>query len=56
LIALITQDVHNRDIVEGLMDVDAVISRNDFLWSQQLRFYMEGENIDAFVVAKQINA
>ena len=42
LIALITQDVHNRDIVEGLMEIETGINRNDFVWSQQLRFYMEG--------------
>ncbi len=56
LIALITQDVHNRDIVDGLMDIDGSINKHDFVWSQQLRIYMEGENIDAYVVAKQINA
>ena len=38
------------------MDTDSAIGKNDFVWSQQLRFYMEGENIEASVVARQINA
>lgn len=40
LIALITQDVHNRDIVDSLVQTDSQISKDDFIWSQQLRFYM----------------
>lgn len=42
LIALITQDVHNRDIVEQLSQVEAGVHKDDFVWNQQLRFYMEG--------------
>ena len=42
LIALITQDVHNRDIVEELSQVDSGVNKDDFIWNQQLRFYMEG--------------
>lgn len=56
LIALITQDVHNRDIVESLTESESSINKGDFLWNQQLRMYMEGDNIDAYVVARQINA
>ena len=43
LIALITQDVHNRDIVDELTQVESGVSKDDFIWNQQLRFYMEGE-------------
>jgi dynein heavy chain len=42
LVALITQDVHNRDIVEELMEIEG-ITKEDFSWSKQLRFYMEGD-------------
>jgi general stress protein 26 len=56
LIALITQDVHNRDIVESLMEVENGVNKNDFIWNQQLRMYFEGENIEAVAVARQVNA
>jgi dynein heavy chain len=39
LVALITTDVHNRDIVETLMN-ENVESINDFNWQQQLRYYL----------------
>lgn len=56
LIALITQDVHNRDIVDSLVQVETGVSKDDFIWAQQLRFYMEGEMFDTSVVVKQVNA
>jgi dynein heavy chain len=56
LIALITQDVHNRDIVDSLVQVETGVSRDDFIWTQQLRFYMETSQADSFVLAKQVNA
>lgn len=40
LIALITQDVHNRDVVESLVQLETGVSKDDFIWTQQLRFYM----------------
>lgn len=49
LVALITQDVHYRDIVESLQTCESV---NDFKWLQQLRFY----NINEAVLARQVQS
>jgi len=49
IVSLITQDVHYRDIVEGLFGCESV---SDFKWIQQLRFYNSNEN----VVARQVQA
>lgn len=38
------------------MEIEGGVTKGDFSWNQQLRLYMEGENIDVFVVARQINA
>lgn len=38
VVALITQDVHYRDIVEELIAED-VEGKHDFKWQQQLRYY-----------------
>ncbi|TPX75806.1 hypothetical protein CcCBS67573_g02914 [Chytriomyces confervae] len=38
--ALITIDVHNRDIVQGLINAK-VSSVNDFEWAKQLRYYWD---------------
>ena len=51
--ALVTTDVHNRDIVERLKK-EGVSSVNDFSWQQQLRYYWEEEK--ETVVVRQINA
>ena len=56
LIALITQDVHNRDIVDSLAQVETGVTKNDFIWTQQLRFYVEGDFFDSYVLARQVNA
>lgn len=53
IVALVTTDVHARDIVEGLLK-DNVSSVYDFQWQQQLRYYWE-EDVDDCRV-KQINA
>jgi len=45
LVALITTDVHARDIVEELKD-SQVQSTDDFMWKKQLRYYIEGEYKD----------
>lgn len=42
LVALITQDVHQRDIVQTLFGND-IQSCLDFQWQQQLRYYQESE-------------
>ena len=51
LVALVTQDVHYRDIIDQMRN-EGVESVNDFKWLQQLRFYWEDENF----FAKQVNA
>lgn len=46
IIALITQDVHARDMIEDMVKAD-VSTTTDFLWSKQLRYYWDdtsGEN------------
>ncbi|KAJ3083598.1 Dynein heavy chain 6, axonemal, partial [Rhizoclosmatium hyalinum] len=40
--ALITIDVHNRDIVQGLINAK-VTGLNDFEWAKQLRYYWDME-------------
>ena len=51
IVALITQDVHARDIIETLVN-ENVASKADFLWQQQLRYYWEEENVSV----NQVNA
>ena len=46
LVALVTQDVHFRDIIENLSN-SGVNSILDFKWIQQLRFYWEEETVNA---------
>ena len=43
LVALITQDVHARDIVE-IMRKNNVMTTDEFAWQQQLRFYWKDED------------
>ena len=55
IIALITTDVHWRDIIEKLA-VESVSDLHDFLWQVQLRFYFE-EGIDVDEVkVRQVNS
>jgi dynein heavy chain, axonemal len=53
IVALITQDVHSRDIVEQLLN-EGVSNVNDFLWTQQLRNYWEDQK--ECMVIRQVNA
>ena len=53
IVALVTTDVHARDIIEGLQK-DNVQSIYDFAWQQQLRYYWEEEADDCRV--KQVSA
>ena len=53
LVALITTDVHGRDITDKLY-TKQIKSLNDFIWQQQLRFYWDGDEDDC--VVKQANA
>lgn len=51
LVALITQEVHSRDIIEELTNL-GVDSTQDFTWQQCLRYYYE----DELIVARQVNS
>lgn len=42
IVALVTTDVHARDIAETLLK-ENVNSLNDFTWQQQLRYYWDEE-------------
>lgn len=42
IVALVTTDVHARDIIDELVD-RSVNNVHDFLWQQQLRYYWEPE-------------
>lgn len=53
LVALITIDVHNRDIVEALMSAKCT-SRTDFTWQMQLRYEYDSES--DVVLVRQVNA
>jgi dynein heavy chain len=53
IVALVTQDVHNRDIVE-LMCIKKVQNILDFSWQQQLRYYWDMTEDD--LVYKQVDA
>ena len=52
IVALVTTDVHARDIVEQLKE-SGVASPGAFTWQQQLRFYWDDGKAD--VLAKQSN-
>ena len=51
-VALITADVHNRDIVSNIISLEAE-SIYDFVWQQQLRYYIEETDI---CVVKQVTS
>jgi len=53
VVALITQDVHYRDIIEELIK-DEVESKHDFKWQQQLRYYKNDTNVFVQQVNSQI--
>ncbi len=51
LVALVTQDVHYRDIIQILFE-EGVNKQSDFWWVQQLKFYWEEEQF----FARQVSA
>ena len=53
MVALITVDVHNRDIAETLV-LEGCKSKADFLWQMQLRYEYDAE-LD-HVLIRQVNA
>jgi len=55
LIALITTDVHWRDIIERLAS-DAISDLQDFLWQVQLRYYFEEAGEVDEIRVKQVNS
>jgi len=44
IVALITTDLHARDITKQLID-NGVKNEHDFQWQQQLRFYLDDESV-----------
>ena len=48
IVALVTTDVHARDIIDELQE-RAVSSVYDFLWQQQLRYYWDTEVDDCVI-------
>ena len=48
IVALVTTDVHARDIIDELLDRE-VSSANDFLWQQQLRYYWDIDTDDCLI-------
>ena len=55
IVALVTTDVHARDIVGQLRDAN-VCSTSEFLWQQQLRYYWDDEKSKEECVIRQVNA
>ena len=53
IVSLVTTDVHARDIVQKLCDLN-VCSTNEFEWIKQLRYYWDYEKNDCII--RQINA
>ena len=53
IVALVTTDVHSRDVIRRLID-NQCESVYDFEWQKQLRFYWDFENDDC--VVRQISA
>jgi dynein heavy chain len=53
VVALVTQDVHNRDIIETLYN-DKITNLMSFKWQQQLRYYWDLEVDDC--VIRQVDA
>lgn len=54
VVALITVDVHARDIIDELK-ADQVASVNEFKWMKQLKYYWEEEDVDNIRV-RQVSA
>ncbi|EAR94576.2 dynein heavy chain (macronuclear) [Tetrahymena thermophila SB210] len=52
IVALVTQMVHFRDIVEDMCLSETRVTTNDFKWAQQLKFYEE----DNAIIAKQVES
>jgi dynein heavy chain len=56
LVALVTTDVHARDIIEEMMN-DKVQSVYDFKWIKQLRYYWDEEVMEGGdCVVRQVSA
>jgi hypothetical protein len=53
VVALITTDVHNRDVVASLL-ASGVSSVSDFGWQMQLRFDYDTDTDS--IMARQVNA
>ncbi|XP_038668758.1 dynein heavy chain 12, axonemal [Scyliorhinus canicula] len=47
--ALVTIDVHSRDVVEDMIK-QGVTNENDFQWLAQLRYYWQNENVRVHII------
>jgi len=54
VVALVTQDVHNRDIVESMSRDEGLKDMHDFKWQQQLRYYWDDLENECRI--RQVNA
>ena len=54
IVALVTTDVHARDIIEELKADNGVTSISDFKWVKQLRYYWEEDSEDCKI--RQVSA
>ncbi|KRX08296.1 P-loop containing nucleoside triphosphate hydrolase [Pseudocohnilembus persalinus] len=54
IVALITADVHNRDIIQKLDD-EEVENLQDFTWQQQLKYRMQGDDCIIHQVTSTLN-
>ena len=55
IVALVTTDVHARDIIDE-MNQDKVSSVYDFKWVKQLRYYWDDEEDGGDCIIKQVSA
>lgn len=54
VIAIITGEVHNKDVVDMMVESE-VTDPNDFNWQKQLRYYLNVRDIEVEQVNSRIN-